>query len=243
MNRVSIHNMHPDAQIKKPLYQNQYAEPPPLMHRQEIGCNGFYLPRYAPSHVQGYGDPSSRHHPSCSCHHCRNKRQVPPPTLPSAYSDKYSDVPNDRTFNYHNNPGPFGTREFNHSISNPPPLRSHSAKSQARWSSDVSSEADRFIRRRPPRVHLPSGGKHCRPIAGGAPFLTCYNCFELLLLPKKVLSKKKSRNKMRCEACSTVIVFTVSDKKLVVSIDVEVEDNPVEVDNKHNVLSTHVDGI
>ncbi|KAL0397982.1 UNVERIFIED_CONTAM: protein trichome birefringence-like 25 [Sesamum calycinum] len=289
MNRVSIHNMHPDAQIKKPLYQNQYAEPPPLMHRQEIGRNGFYLPRYAPSHLQGYGDPSrshmhrsgphqtpapyqipsshaymsgpymddgmaymetmepyppnfSRHHPSCSCHQCRNKRQVPTPALPSAYSDKYSDVPNDRAFNYHNNPGPFGTREFNHSISNPPPLRSHSNKSQARWSSDVSSEADHFIRRRPPRVHLPSGGKHCRPIAGGAPFLTCYNCFELLQLPKKVLSKKKSRKKMRCEACSTVIVFTVSDKKLVISIDVEVEDNPVEVDNKHNVLSTHVDG-
>ncbi|KAK4411484.1 protein trichome birefringence-like 25 [Sesamum angolense] len=192
--------------------------------------------------MEPYPPNFSRHHPSCSCHQCRNKRQVPTPALPSAYSDKYSDVPNDRTFNYHNNPGPFGTREFDHSISNPPPLRSHSAKSQARWSSDVSSEADRFIRRRPPRVHLPSGGKHCRPIAGGAPFLTCYNCFELLLLPKKVLSKKKSRKKMRCEACSTVIVFTVSDKKLVISIDVEVEDNPVEVDNKHNVLSTHVDG-
>ncbi|KAL2233812.1 protein ENHANCED DISEASE RESISTANCE 4 [Sesamum indicum] len=289
MNRMSIQNMHPDAQIKKPLYQNQYAEPPPLMHRQEIGSNGFYPPRYAPNHVQGYGDPSrshmhrsgphqapapyqissshaymsgpyrddgvvymetmepyppnfSRHHPSCSCQQCRNKRQVPTPTLPSAYSDKYSDVRNDRTFNYQNNPGPFGSREYNHSISNPPPLRSHSAQSQARWSSDVSSEADRFIRQRPPRVHLPSGGRHCHPIAGGAPFLTCYNCFELLLLPKKVLSKKKGRKKMRCKACSTVIVFTLSDKKLVVTIDVEAEDNPVEVDNKHHVLSTRGDG-
>ncbi|KAL0379420.1 UNVERIFIED_CONTAM: hypothetical protein Sangu_0006300 [Sesamum angustifolium] len=128
--------------------------------------------------MEPYPPNFSRHHPSCSCHQCRNKRQVPTPALPSAYSDKYSDVPNDRTFNYHNNPGPFGTREFNHSISNPPP---------------------------------------------------------------KVLSKKKSRKKMRCEACSTVF-FTVSDKKLVISIDVEVEDNPVEVDKKHNVLSTHVDG-
>ncbi|KAK4418542.1 protein ENHANCED DISEASE RESISTANCE 4 [Sesamum alatum] len=289
MNRVSIQNVHPDAQFKKPIYQNQYAEPPPLMHRQEIGLNGLYPPRYAPSHVQGYGDPSrshmhrrgphqapapyqissshasmsgpymddgmvymetmepyppnfSRHHPSCSCYQCRNKRQVPPPTLPIAYSDKYSDVSNDRTFNYHDNPGSFASREYNHSIPNPPPLRSHSAQSQARWPSDVSSEADRFIRRRPARAHLPSGGRHCRPIAGGAPFLTCYNCFELLLLPKKVLSTKKSRKKMRCEACSTVICFTVSNKKLVISFDVEVEDNPIEVDNKHHVLPTRGDG-
>ncbi|KAI3444442.1 hypothetical protein Pfo_001107 [Paulownia fortunei] len=287
MNRVLMQNSYPDTQIKRPPYQNQYAEPPPLMYRQERGGNGFYPPRYAPSHVQGYGDPSrshmhrrgphqapaayqispshayvsgpylddgmvymdamepyppnfSRHHPSCSCYQCRNKRQVPAAILPTAYSDKYSDVSHDRIFNYHDNPGPFGSRDYNHRISNPPPLRSHNDQSHARWPSDVNSEVDGFIRCRPPRVHLASGGKHCRPIAGGAPFLTCYNCFELLLLPKKVLANNNNRKKMSCGACSTVIVFAVSNKKLVVSFDVEPKDNPVKVD-KLDVLSTHGD--
>lgn len=289
MNRVMMQNSYPDAQFKRPHYQNQYVEPPPLMRRQEMGGNGFYPPRYAPSHVQGYGDPSrshmhrrgppqapapyqispsqaymsgpylddgmvymdtmepyppnfSRHHPSCSCYQCRTKRPVSTPILPTAYSDKYSNVPNDMIPNYHDNPGPFGSRDYNHRISNPPPLRSHSAQTHGRWPSDVNSEVDGFIRRRPPRVHLASVGKNCHPMAGGAPFLTCYNCFELLLLPKKFLAKNNNRRKLRCGACSTVIAFAVSNKHLVVSFDVEAKDNPIKVDNKRDVLSTHGDG-
>ncbi|KAK6137101.1 hypothetical protein DH2020_029154 [Rehmannia glutinosa] len=191
--------------------------------------------------MEPYPPNFSRHHPSCSCYQCRNKRQIPPPIQPIAYSDKYSDVSNDRIFSYHDNPSSFGSRDYNHRISNPPPSRSHNAQSHARWPSDVNSEADAFIRRRPPRVHLATGGKHCRPIAGGAPFLTCYNCFELLLLPKKIPTNNNNKKKMSCGACSTVIVFTVSNKKLVVSFDVEPTGNSVKVD-KRDVLSENGHG-
>lgn len=242
---------------------NRPGYPPPMMHRQEMGGNGFYPPRY-----QGYGDPLrshmyrrgpsqapmpyqthaytsgpymddgmgymdamepypphySRHHPSCSCYQCLTKRQVSPPILPSSYSDKYSSVSND----YHDTPGSFASRDYNRRISNPPYSRSHS-----RWSSDVNSEVDGFIHRRPVRPHLASSAKNCRPLAGGAPFLTCCSCFELLLLPKKVLVNK-NRKKLRCGGCSTVIAVSVSNKCLVVSFDVEAKNYPVKVDEKRH---------
>ncbi|PIN26540.1 hypothetical protein CDL12_00710 [Handroanthus impetiginosus] len=289
MNAVPMQNSYPGTQLKRQPFQNQYPEPPRLMHRQELGGNDFYPPRYAPSRVQGYGDPSrsqmhrrgphqapapypissshnaymsrpypddglvcmdtvepyprnfSRHHPSCSCYQCRSKRQVSTPILPTAYGDKYSDVPNDRIFNHHDHVGPFASRDYYQRTSNPPPIRSYNAQSHARWPSDVNCEVDGFVPRRPPKVHLTSGGQLCRPIAGGAPFLMCYNCFELLLLPKKILTKNSDRKKISCGSCSTVIVFAVSSKNLVVSLDVEAKGNPVKVDSKRDVLSSHGD--
>lgn len=289
MNQAMMQNSYPDAHFKRPPFQNQYAEPPPLMRRQEMGDNGFYPPRYAPSHVQGYGNQSRSHmhrrgppeanasyqmppartyvsgpymddgmaymdtmdpyppnlglhHPSCSCYQCRTKRQVSNPNMPPAYIGKYSNVSDDMISNYQDNPGPFGSRDYNRRVPNPPPLRSHSAQSHVRWPSDMNSEVDGFIRRRHPRSHLATGGNHCRPLAGGAPFLTCSNCFELLLLPKKVLNKNGSRKKLRCGACSSVIAFVVSEKNLVVSFDVEAKNDPIKVENKRDVPPTHGDG-
>lgn len=174
------------------------------------------------------------HHPSCSCYQCRHKRQAPAPILPTSYSDKYSNVPNDRGFNYHDNPSSFGSRDYSQ--------RSHNAQSHARWPSDMSSEVGGFTRRPPPpRAHLPPAGKHYRPIAGGAPFLTCYTCFELLRVPQKALAKNDNRKEMRCGACSIVIVFAVSGNKLVVSSDEEPKINKsVEID-KRDVLSANGD--
>ncbi|KAG8391922.1 hypothetical protein BUALT_Bualt01G0237300 [Buddleja alternifolia] len=276
---------YPDAllevdrpQFRRPSYHNQYSEPPPLMHRQEMGPSGFYPQHYA--NVQGYTDPSrshmlrrgpqqppvpyqispshaymsgpylddgmvhmdtlepypsnfNRHHSSCPCYQCLNMRQVPPHVLPTSYNDKYANVTNDKMFHYRDNSGSsFGTRDYNnHGIHDLRPLRSHNAQSHARWPTDVTSEVDAVIRRRPARVHLPSGGQYCRPIAGGAPFLTCYNCFELLLLPKKVLTKN-NKKKVRCRACSTVIIFVVSHKNLVISM---ATNTPVKVDNNNDV--------
>ncbi|KAL6569600.1 hypothetical protein OROMI_014114 [Orobanche minor] len=255
MNRVLTQNPYHDPQNNRPPYTNQYPDPPPLIHsRQEMGRDVFYSPQYAPrygrdphqtpmaynmmtpSHeyksgpcmddgmmymgaIDPYPHNFSRHHPSCSCYECRNKRQVSTP-LP----------PHDGIFNYHDNP----RRDYNHRFSGPLPLKS---QSYASWSSDVNSEADSYIHRRPPRVHLPSGGKKFHPIAGGAPFFTCYNCFELLFLPKKIRTKNNDqRKKMSCGSCSSVVVFMVSNNKLVFSSDVEHKDNNyVKSDKLENV--------
>ncbi|KAG1338163.1 protein ENHANCED DISEASE RESISTANCE 4 [Cocos nucifera] len=46
---------------------------------------------------------------------------------------------------------------------------------------------------------------HCRPISGGAPFMICYNCFELLWLPADFLISRRRLNKLQCTACSEVL--------------------------------------
>ncbi|XP_057780332.1 protein ENHANCED DISEASE RESISTANCE 4-like [Salvia miltiorrhiza] len=260
------------SSLKRPPFQSQYTEPPHMMRRQEMGENGFYPPRYGPSHVQGYGNPHlrpseaqgafqmppargyvsgpyvddgmggymdapnfGRHHPSCSCYHCRAKRQVSNPMMQAAHSGKYSNVSDDMVSNYQESHGSFGG--YNRRVHDQPPLRPRTSQSHARWPSDVNSEVDGFVRRRPARAHLVGGGKHCSPVAGGAPFLTCNSCFELLMLPKKVVSKNGSRKKLRCGACSSLIAFVVLGKKLVVSLDVEAKSAPIKVDNERDMPS------
>ncbi|CAL9194025.1 uncharacterized protein LOC135615737 [Musa acuminata AAA Group] len=50
--------------------------------------------------------------------------------------------------------------------------------------------------------------RHCRPIVSGAPFVICYNCFQLLQLPINFLVARKGLNKLQCGACSKVLEFS-----------------------------------
>lgn len=267
------------TRFNRPSYQNQYPEPS-LMHRLEMGGDGFNPLLYALNRVQEYEGPfrshemlrrgpfrtpppypqpsshpsssgsyagdgmvylnslepynpsDNHHHPSCSCFHCFNTRQVPQPV---AFNDKFSDVSVDTPFNYQKNPGSFSPRDHNFQTTNHHPLRSHNPLSHTRWPSDVNSEADGFIRGHPPRMHSASAVLHCRPIGGGAPFFVCFNCFELLLLPKNVATIS-DRKKIKCGACSILIVFAFSNNKLVVCDDVEATtDSPVKLDDNSNL--------
>ncbi|KAL2490279.1 Protein of unknown function (DUF3133) [Abeliophyllum distichum] len=187
--------------------------------------------------MESYPPNVIRHHPSCPCLQCHNERQVPLPVLPTPFTDeRLLDIPGDLMLNHHETLGSFGPRDYNSRITNPPPLRSHNPQLHTRWPSDMNSEVDGFTHRHRPRVHPAAGGRHCHPIAGGAPFLTCYNCFELLQLPKKVLTKDKNNKKMVCGACSTVILYAVSNKKLVISIHEEAKGTPLKVDGVYDVL-------
>ncbi|KAL0911522.1 hypothetical protein M5K25_019671 [Dendrobium thyrsiflorum] len=47
----------------------------------------------------------------------------------------------------------------------------------------------------------------CRPVSGGAPFVMCYKCFKLLQLPTDFLVSPKRVNKLRCGACSQVLMY------------------------------------
>lgn len=286
LNRGALQHSHTDSQMRRPFYQAQYDDPPPLMRSQEMGSNGYFPPRY-PS--RGYGDtlrsqmprenllktpglsqyqPSrahipdrymsegmvytdsmdtyapnvSRHHPSCSCFQCRNQGDVPLSFQSSAYGDKFSGVQNDMMYNQ-SNLGSFGPRDYNCRMSNSSSVRSQNPQLNAGWPGAVKPEVNGVIRSRPHRVHLSSGGRHCCPIAGGAPLLMCHSCFELLQLPKKFFYQNSDRKKMRCGECSTVIFFTVSNKTLVVLVDdVEELDAPVKFDNSTVMLPAHEDG-
>nr|VDD41298.1 unnamed protein product [Brassica oleracea] len=131
-----------------------------------------------------------------------------------------------------------------------------------RWPSDVNSEMGGGAQghhhtRRPSEVNSETGGgdfargyvqtaadsRRCHPLAGGAPFVACHNCFELLYLPRKklLLSQAKQQQKLQCGACSEVFSFTVVHNKLVFSSSsalqetnrahVEVEDRNAVVDD------------
>ncbi|GFP91932.1 protein trichome birefringence-like 25 [Phtheirospermum japonicum] len=223
--------------------RNPYRDPPYQMHRQEMGCDGFYPPRYAPNHAPMYR---------------RGPQQAPTPYHAPPlhgyksglmddgmmYMDAMEPYPphfsrhHHHPSNFSDNLSRFGSRDYNNPrfFPDPGPLKPHNAQSShTRWPGDMSLEADNYIRpRRPTRARLASGGKKCRPIAGGAPFVSCYNCFELLLLPKKIRTNGNcKKNKISCGACSTVIVFTVPYNKLVVSSDVEPEENNINNHNNH----------
>ncbi|WOL16329.1 hypothetical protein Cni_G25116 [Canna indica] len=50
--------------------------------------------------------------------------------------------------------------------------------------------------------------RHCRPVLGGAPFVICYNCLELLQLPIDFFIAMKRLHKLRCGSCSEVLLFS-----------------------------------
>uniref|UniRef100_A0A2N9J399 Uncharacterized protein n=1 Tax=Fagus sylvatica TaxID=28930 RepID=A0A2N9J399_FAGSY len=207
----------------------QYPQQPlhPYFSGQYIDTNPESFEPYPPNSIY--------HQPSCSCLHCYDKLQrVSAPVRPPSFCNKrFPDVPNNPAMYHHEKFGAFGPRVHN-SRTIIPPSNICDTQRHGRWPSDHNCEMGGFVRCHPRRVVLASGSRHCRPIAGGAPFLTCYNCFELLKLPQKVLLTVKNQQKMRCGACSAVINFAVDNKKLVLSVHAETKDIPMDVDGSSN---------
>lgn len=176
------------------------------------------------------------HHPSCSCVHCYNEHQRAP--------KRFSNIPNNSTLYNQDNPHKFGARVYDPRFANPPPLSSRNLQSHTRWPSEVNSEVgDGFVRHLPQRLPLPASRRRCYPVASGAPLVTCFNCFELLQLPKMLLlvEKKPNQKKMRCGACSTIIFFAITNRKLVISSHSEAKISPPKIENISNVVML-VDG-
>ncbi|KAK9757854.1 hypothetical protein RND81_01G190500 [Saponaria officinalis] len=180
-------------------------------------------PQRIPSHLQ-YMRPELDHfepppydmtlgHISCSCYRCYDRQHQLPPQSDFG-NRRFPHVPNNPVPCHRELHGAFGSRGYNSRIVNAPPLGSCEPNPNTRWPSDRKQERNACAR--PRRVVLANGHRY-RPVAGGAPFVTCRNCFELLTLPKNVFSKM-GEWQISCAACSTVISFAVVDEKLV-SID------------------------
>ncbi|CAL9008357.1 unnamed protein product [Prunus brigantina] len=58
--------------------------------------------------------------------------------------------------------------------------------------------------------------RHFRPIAGGAPIITCYNCLKPLQIPADFLLFKRRCHKLRCGACSEVLKFSLLKRSHIV---------------------------
>lgn len=208
----------------------------PCQYPQQLShsySSGHYIDAH-PNLVEPYPHHASFHHPSCSCFHCYEKHQVPGAVPRSTFGEKrFPHVPNNPLF-YHQNPGAFDPRVYNPGVANPPPLSFHDPRPQTRWLGNLNSKMSSGVHSHPRNVMLPKGGRHCRPIAGGAPFVACYNCFELLQLPRKVLLTDKNQRKMLCGACSMVICYAVVDKKIVISAHEEPNQTSKKIDNSFN---------
>lgn len=242
---MAMHSFFPP--MHNPNHNPGYGDPfgPEILRRAPHQLPGQYPPQplhpyfsgqYTdtnPNSFEPYPPNSIFHQPSCSCLHCYERVSAPVPP-PSFCNKRFPDVPNNPVMYHHKNPGAFGPLGHNSRSTIPPPSSISDPQRHARWPSDLNSDMGSFVRCHPRRVVLASGAHYCRPIAHGAPFITCYNCFELLQLPKKVLLTVKNQQKIRCGACSAVINFAVINKKLVLSVHAQTKDIPIDVDGSSN---------
>lgn len=58
--------------------------------------------------------------------------------------------------------------------------------------------------------------RHQKPVAGGAPFVTCHKCLNLLQLPADFLLYKRACHKLKCGQCSEVLKFSLKNGSHVV---------------------------
>ncbi|XP_060206885.1 protein ENHANCED DISEASE RESISTANCE 4-like [Lycium barbarum] len=180
--------------------QQMLRKPPRQMQYQH------FTPTY-PEHYPGHHADNFIPHPhealyhqsSCSCSHCLNRNyHVPPVIQPSGFCTRRSrNGPANPILQHMNSVGYHEGRRL---------TRSHS---------DLESENGGLGNQRYPRrvVVAHRVGRVYQPIAGGAPFVTCCGCFELLKLPKKLMITGKSKKKMRCGSCSSIILFQLGSKE------------------------------
>lgn len=67
---------------------------------------------------------------------------------------------------------------------------------------------------------LSHGGERVsRPVSGGAPFISCCNCFELLKIPKQLTFLEKNSHKtIKCAVCSALISLRLEDNKIIAAV-------------------------
>jgi hypothetical protein len=198
---------------RRPLHQpsSQYPQRP---------THEYFRGRYMELNQDPFTSyqPENLHHqPKCSCLRCLNQNwQVPPRVPPSVFSNKrIQKDPMNSNFYLHDNLGP---QSYNPQVANPHQSTSRDPQMYTRWPDDLDSDIDGLGQICPRRVVAACGTiRLCHPIAGGAPFITCYNCFELLKLPRKLIMMEKNLQKLRCGSCSTIIFFKILNKKLLIS--------------------------
>ncbi|KAK7258534.1 hypothetical protein RIF29_24114 [Crotalaria pallida] len=246
---MAMPNFHPSTHNPNHIlagYGDPYASQMPRRGPQPHQLNDQFpqkpLHPYFPGHYidtnqdsfEPYANRAMLHQPSCSCFHCYdNKRRGSVPAPPA---------PNDPMLYRREIPGAFGPYGHNSRTSANPSLSVREKQLHTRWPSDFNSEMGGFVRSRPRKIMLPSGRQHCRPVAGGSPFITCNNCFELLQLPKKASAMVKNHQQIvKCGSCSSEISIAIIDKKLVISHHSERKGFHTRVsDSSNEVVSSRV---
>ncbi|KAK1376644.1 Protein ENHANCED DISEASE RESISTANCE like [Heracleum sosnowskyi] len=186
--------------------------------------------------IHPYSHNLDPHTVSCSCLHCYNKYpRVPKQNPPSAFRDRRLTDTSKNLMFYHreHSGGGFGVPDYNPGFAS---RDSHNPHLDASLANDLDFKGG-VNRQRHPRVVLATGAIRCRPVAGGAPFIACYNCLEVLQLPKTIFKTRKSQKKFKCAACSKVILLIVADNKLVFTLGDGVKEVPSKVDSSPSMVA------
>ncbi|GAB2288054.1 hypothetical protein Dimus_022398 [Dionaea muscipula] len=94
------------------------------------------------------------------------------------------------------------------------PLQFAEYDSHAAWSDDQRYHEQMRSRVKSRKKDQPVQ-QYIRPIAGGAPFITCYRCLELLHLPADFLPQGSSQ-RLKCGACSKLLKFSLQNEHHIV---------------------------
>ncbi|KAF8033305.1 LOW QUALITY PROTEIN: hypothetical protein BT93_D2035 [Corymbia citriodora subsp. variegata] len=150
----------------------------------------------------------------CTCSHCHEHEAAPQSVQPTPFGNKGSvEYPMNSISHHHRDPIQIWPR--GHLDVHVPPLSSRYPWAQRRWPA-ASIGSDRYCRFSAEDFQW--NKKHYHPISGGAPFITCCKCSELLTLPSNVSVERRKKPNLQCGSCSTVLLVEVLGKRVVTSI-------------------------
>ncbi|GAB2252594.1 hypothetical protein Droror1_Dr00005441 [Drosera rotundifolia] len=197
--------------------------------------------------VQSMGDPDPYelnhqrpffHHPTCSCSYCYiSSRQA----HKTASGRSLQTILPDQVYTRHGSYGPVG---HDHRVADFPARE----PSNVNWLNDCGSYTSEFTKLRPRRLLVADlNKKHCAPIAGGAPFILCCNCLELLKLSPKLMRREKNRRSLQCGACSTRMTVNVENTISITRMENQgssssANNNSIELSNHDDIRSSHDSG-
>ncbi|MCD7448008.1 hypothetical protein HAX54_036828 [Datura stramonium] len=123
----------------------------------------------------------------------------------------------------------------NHLQSDSSSPQHYSSSEYSRWDRETKSDDRRHKDHEMKKLYLRekySKMRHLRPVAGGAPIISCYYCNELLQLPADFLLFKRRCHQLRCNACRKVLKFSLQNQIHVVPFYAEaLAPPPSEVDD------------
>lgn len=210
---------------RKPPRQMLYQHFPPAYPEHYPGHHNdnFFIP---------HPHETLFHQSACSCSHCLSQNyQIPPVIQPSGFVSRRSrNGPANPILHHHMNSVGYGSGGYTSEGSSALNKNYHEVQRLTRSPSDLESENRGLGYRRFPRkvVVAHRVGRVYQAIAGGAPFITCCGCFELLKIPKKLMITGKSEKKMRCGSCSAIILFELGSKESGVFVPTQVKQLPAE---------------
>ncbi|XP_044477225.1 protein ENHANCED DISEASE RESISTANCE 4-like isoform X2 [Mangifera indica] len=223
--------MIPGSNYENPFQSQMLRRPPDqtsLLYPQQLPpdyISGRYMNNNHDLHLSHSQEPYF-HQPACSCvHYCNKNRQAPPKAPGSSFSNRRVVKDQRRSNSYHHiRSVAHGPRNYDPLGGNPLSLHSQDPQSHTRWPVDNDADVEDFYQSLPKRVVAAHGNiRLSHPIAGGAPFLTCCNCLELLKLPRKVMIMAKNMQKIKCGNCATIYSIEIKNKSLIVSVATKTE--------------------